>query len=80
MMFALCLVLCVQEFDQENTQHVRQLFSALDELLYEGKACDKSESLRRECKEWNTHSPHLRYAPITCSRIINTHKEINTAQ
>ncbi|XP_060782942.1 protein FAM149A [Neoarius graeffei] len=48
------------EFDRENTQHVRQLFSALDELLYEGKVCSKSESLRRECEEWNTHSPHLR--------------------
>ncbi|XP_026773433.2 protein FAM149A isoform X2 [Pangasianodon hypophthalmus] len=48
------------EFDQENTQHVRQLFSALDELLYEGKVCSKSESLRKECEEWNTHSPHLR--------------------
>ncbi|XP_053486696.1 protein FAM149A [Ictalurus furcatus] len=48
------------EFDRENTQHVRQLFSALDELLYEGKMCSKSESLRKECEEWNTHSPHLR--------------------
>ncbi|KAK3535921.1 hypothetical protein QTP70_021220 [Hemibagrus guttatus] len=48
------------EFDRENTQHVRQLFSALDELLYEGKLCSKSESLRKECEEWNTHSPHLR--------------------
>ncbi|XP_053361287.1 protein FAM149A [Clarias gariepinus] len=48
------------EFDRENTQHVRQLFSALDELLYEGKVCSKSESLRKECEEWNTHSPHLR--------------------
>lgn len=51
----------MQEFDRENTQHVRQLFSALDELLYEGKVCSKSESLRKECEEWNAHSPHLRY-------------------
>ncbi|XP_062855847.1 protein FAM149A [Trichomycterus rosablanca] len=48
------------EFDRENTQHVRKLFSALDELLYEGKMSSKSETLHKECEEWNNHSPHLR--------------------
>ncbi|KAL7885802.1 hypothetical protein AOLI_G00060970 [Acnodon oligacanthus] len=48
------------EFDRANTQHVGQLFSALDELLYEGKLCSKSEALQKECEEWNTHSPHIR--------------------
>ncbi|XP_066505777.1 protein FAM149A [Hoplias malabaricus] len=48
------------EFDRANTQHVRQLFSALDELLYEGKLSSKSETLQKECEEWNKHSPHLR--------------------
>ncbi|KAL6480301.1 hypothetical protein MHYP_G00113340 [Metynnis hypsauchen] len=48
------------EFDRANTQHVRQLFSALDELLYEGKLSSKSEALQKECEEWNTHSPHIR--------------------
>ncbi|XP_072519980.1 protein FAM149A [Salminus brasiliensis] len=48
------------EFDRANTRRVRQLFSALDELLYEGKLSSKSEALQKECEEWNTHSPHLR--------------------
>ncbi|KAI4897255.1 hypothetical protein NFI96_024621 [Prochilodus magdalenae] len=48
------------EFDRANTQHVRQLFSALDDLLYEGKLSSKSKALQKECEEWNTHSPHLR--------------------
>lgn len=60
----------MQEFDRENTQHVRQLFSALDELLYEGKVCSKSESLRKECEEWNTHSPHLRYTHLRTSAPV----------
>ncbi|XP_022539926.2 protein FAM149A [Astyanax mexicanus] len=48
------------EFDRVNTRRVRQLFSALDDLLYEGKLSSKSETLQKECEEWNTHSPHLR--------------------
>ncbi|KAI5105203.1 protein FAM149A isoform X3, partial [Silurus meridionalis] len=57
------------EFDRENTQHVRQLFSALDELLYEGKVSSKSKTLRLECEEWNTHSPHL--SPLAKSSLWN---------
>ncbi|XP_028816730.1 protein FAM149A [Denticeps clupeoides] len=48
------------EFDRANTQHVRQLFCDVDELLYEGKVSSHSEGLWTECQEWNGHSPHLR--------------------
>ncbi|XP_035387817.1 protein FAM149A isoform X2 [Electrophorus electricus] len=48
------------EFDQVNVQRVWQLFSALDDLLYEGKASNTSEALQKECEEWNARSPHLR--------------------
>ncbi|KAK1804101.1 hypothetical protein P4O66_020141, partial [Electrophorus voltai] len=49
-----------KEFDQVNVQRVWQLFSALDDLLYEGKASNTSEALQKECEEWNARSPHLR--------------------
>ncbi|XP_070994572.1 protein FAM149A isoform X2 [Oncorhynchus clarkii lewisi] len=48
------------EFDRVNTQHVRQLFSDVDELLYEGRVNSSSLGLQEECQEWNGHSPHLR--------------------
>ncbi|KAL0973929.1 hypothetical protein UPYG_G00213090 [Umbra pygmaea] len=48
------------EFDRENTQRVRQLFSEVDELLYEGSVSSSSVGLQEECREWNAHSPHLR--------------------
>ncbi|KAL2077678.1 hypothetical protein ACEWY4_027182 [Coilia grayii] len=48
------------EFDRVNTQRVRQLFCAVDELLYEGKLSSRSEGLQEECRAWNGHSPHLR--------------------
>ncbi|CDQ76615.1 unnamed protein product [Oncorhynchus mykiss] len=57
---SVCLLWCVQEFDRVNTQHVRQLFSDVDELLYEGRVNSSSLGLQEECQEWNGHSPHLR--------------------
>uniref|UniRef100_A0A3P8Y443 Family with sequence similarity 149 member A n=1 Tax=Esox lucius TaxID=8010 RepID=A0A3P8Y443_ESOLU len=48
------------EFDRVNTQHVHQLFSDVDELLYEGRLSGSSLGLQKECREWNRHSPHLR--------------------
>ncbi|XP_035280438.1 protein FAM149A isoform X1 [Anguilla anguilla] len=48
------------EFDRVNTQRVCQLFSDVDELLYEGKQSSRTEALFEECKDWNGHSPHLR--------------------
>ncbi|XP_055744497.1 protein FAM149A [Salvelinus fontinalis] len=48
------------EFDRVNTQRVRQLFSDVDELLYEGRVNSSSLGLQEECQEWNGHSPHLR--------------------
>nr|XP_005157307.2 protein FAM149A isoform X3 [Danio rerio] len=48
------------EFERANTQHVRQLFNSVDELLYEGRVSSRSESLQEECEEWNGHTPHLR--------------------
>ncbi|TRY56533.1 hypothetical protein DNTS_022790 [Danionella cerebrum] len=48
------------EFEQVNTQHVRQLFNSVDELLYEGRVSRRSEALLEECEEWNGHTPHLR--------------------
>ncbi|XP_036407731.1 protein FAM149A [Megalops cyprinoides] len=48
------------EFDRANTQLVCQLFSDVDELLYEGKVSSRTQALQEECKEWNGHSPHLR--------------------
>ncbi|KAJ8416526.1 hypothetical protein AAFF_G00358140 [Aldrovandia affinis] len=48
------------EFDRVNTQRVCQLFSDVDELLYEGKLNSRTQTLLDECREWNGHSPHLR--------------------
>ncbi|KAK6298190.1 hypothetical protein J4Q44_G00312450 [Coregonus suidteri] len=49
------------EFDRVNTQRVHQLFSDVDELLYEGRVNSSSSLLlQEECQEWNGHSPHLR--------------------
>ncbi|XP_061107889.1 protein FAM149A [Conger conger] len=48
------------EFDRVNTQRVCQLFSDVDELLYEGRQSGSAAALQEECREWNGHSPHLR--------------------
>ncbi|KAJ8015149.1 hypothetical protein DPEC_G00023150 [Dallia pectoralis] len=48
------------EFDRVNTQRVHQLFSDVDELLYEGRLSGSSLGLQKECLEWTGHSPHLR--------------------
>ncbi|XP_033890181.3 protein FAM149A-like [Acipenser ruthenus] len=48
------------EFDRVNTQNVHQLFWDVDEMLFEGKVCSRTQGLQTECKEWTKRSPHLR--------------------
>ncbi|XP_042324394.1 protein FAM149A isoform X2 [Sceloporus undulatus] len=48
------------EFDKANTQRVHQLFSDVDEMLFEGKVSSQIENLKAECKDWTNRSLHLR--------------------
>ncbi|OPJ71200.1 protein FAM149A isoform A [Patagioenas fasciata monilis] len=48
------------EFDEANTQRVRQLFWEIDEMLFEGKVTPQTQSLQAECADWVEQFPHLR--------------------
>ena len=49
-----------QEFDRQESKKVQELFDAIDVILYENSAAGPSH-LCRECSEWTSRFPHLRY-------------------
>ncbi|XP_067876376.1 protein FAM149B1 isoform X3 [Heterodontus francisci] len=48
------------EFEKATSQQVQQMFSEIDELLFEEKKCSRVQSLEKECQEWKCSFPHFR--------------------
>ena len=53
------LIFVLQEFDHQASRLVRQMFQAIEQLLFEG-VLSGSTSLQQECREWMSRFPHLR--------------------
>jgi len=53
-----------QEFDRHESKKVQELFDAIDLILYENRTSGPLH-LCRECCEWTSRFPHLRYLSLT---------------
>jgi len=57
-----------QEFDHQASRQVRQMFQAIEQMLFEG-VLSGSITLQHECREWMSSFPHLR---ILGKQVIKT--------
>lgn len=48
-----------QEFDRQAAKTVQNLFDEIDSVLYERR--NQAEYIHKECQEWGSLFPHLRY-------------------
>jgi len=51
----------LQEFDRQAAKKVQRLFDDIDSVLFELRPNQADHSIYKECQEWGTLFPHLRF-------------------